>query len=136
MCNQILSPLEVHKILEVSSKPFPARLRLTLTKLSLPEKQAVYEWLGTQIDLERSLPEDQSTANSEGSASAIVESRTHDGKTFQFEKRRCGKASCKCAIGDLQDTGHGPYWYAYWKESGKLKSRYIGKRSPGADSSK
>ncbi|MBW4541079.1 MAG: hypothetical protein KME43_18360 [Myxacorys chilensis ATA2-1-KO14] len=117
----------------MSSKPFPARLRLTLAKLSLQEKQAVYEWLGTQIDVERSQLEDGSTADSEGSASAIVESRTQDGKTYQLEKRRCGKGSCKCAIGDLQETGHGPYWYAYWKESGKLKSRYIGRQSPWSD---
>lgn len=33
---------------------------------------------------------------------------------------RCGKASCtKCP--------HGPYWYAYWSEDGKRRSRYLGK---------
>ena len=33
---------------------------------------------------------------------------------------RCGKASCtRCP--------HGPYWYAYWWEEGKRRSRYLGK---------
>lgn len=33
---------------------------------------------------------------------------------------KCGKATCtRCP--------HGPYWYAYWWENGKRKSRYLGK---------
>lgn len=33
---------------------------------------------------------------------------------------RCGKDSCtRCP--------HGPYWYAYWREDGKRRSRYVGK---------
>jgi hypothetical protein len=33
---------------------------------------------------------------------------------------RCGKDSCtRCP--------HGPYWYAYWTEDGKRRSRYVGK---------
>ena len=33
---------------------------------------------------------------------------------------RCGKASCtRCP--------HGPYWYAYWTEDGRRRSRYLGK---------
>ncbi len=33
---------------------------------------------------------------------------------------RCGKATCTTCP-------HGPYWYAYWREDGKRKSRYIGR---------
>jgi len=33
---------------------------------------------------------------------------------------RCGKASCT-------SCPHGPYWYAYWTEEGRRRSRYIGK---------
>lgn len=33
---------------------------------------------------------------------------------------KCGKASCT-------SCPHGPYWYAYWWENGKRRSRYIGK---------
>ena len=33
---------------------------------------------------------------------------------------RCGKAACtRCP--------HGPYWYAYWTENGRRRSRYIGR---------
>ena len=33
---------------------------------------------------------------------------------------RCGKAECaKCP--------HGPYWYAYWTEDGRRRSRYVGR---------
>lgn len=33
---------------------------------------------------------------------------------------RCGKDSCtRCP--------HGPYWYAYWREDGRRRSRYVGK---------
>ena len=33
---------------------------------------------------------------------------------------RCGKDNCtRCP--------HGPYWYAYWTENGKRRSRYVGK---------
>lgn len=33
---------------------------------------------------------------------------------------KCGKSACtRCP--------HGPYWYAYWTESGRRRSRYIGR---------
>lgn len=44
--------------------------------------------------------------------------------TYQLERVKCGKPGCKkCSNG----TGHGPYWYAYWRENGRVKSKYIGK---------
>jgi hypothetical protein len=33
---------------------------------------------------------------------------------------KCGKTACT-------QCPHGPYWYAYWWESGKRRSRYVGK---------
>src|SRR5207249_2499036 len=43
--------------------------------------------------------------------------------TYRREEVRCGKANCtRCP--------HGPYWYAYWREGGRLRSRYIGKEPP------
>lgn len=43
--------------------------------------------------------------------------------TYRLEGVRCGKAGCaKCP--------HGPYWYAYWREEGKVRSRYIGRKLP------
>ncbi|HWE61610.1 MAG TPA: DUF6788 family protein, partial [Chloroflexota bacterium] len=48
--------------------------------------------------------------------------------TYTQQYRRCGKAACPlCAAGG---RGHGPYWYAYWREGGRTRSRYLGKRLP------
>ncbi len=43
--------------------------------------------------------------------------------TYRLQPVRCGKRGCtRCP--------HGPYWYAYWREEGRMKSRYIGKEPP------
>ena|SRR3989442_15903919 len=43
--------------------------------------------------------------------------------TYRQERVRCGRENCtRCP--------HGPYWYAYWREGGRLRSRYIGKEPP------
>jgi hypothetical protein len=47
--------------------------------------------------------------------------------TYQLQYRKCGKVSCStCRNGQ----GHGPYWYAYWREGSRLRSGYIGKVHP------
>jgi hypothetical protein len=47
--------------------------------------------------------------------------------TYQLQYRKCGKTSCStCRNGQ----GHGPYWYAYWREGSRLRSGYIGKVRP------
>ena len=52
--------------------------------------------------------------------------------TYQLQYRKCGKPSCgTCREGQ----GHGPYWYAYWREGSRLRSGYIGKVPPRAVSS-
>ncbi|MGH2687640.1 MAG: hypothetical protein ACRDKW_02365 [Actinomycetota bacterium] len=43
--------------------------------------------------------------------------------TYRQELVRCGKAGCR-------SCPHGPYWYAYWREDGRVRSRYIGRRLP------
>lgn len=49
--------------------------------------------------------------------------RSESKVTYRLEHVRCGRPGCtKCP--------HGPYWYAYWRERGKLRSRYIGKTLP------
>jgi hypothetical protein len=41
----------------------------------------------------------------------------------------CGKPRCqRCKRG----PSHGPYWYAYWKEGERLRSRYLGRTPTGA----
>jgi hypothetical protein len=45
------------------------------------------------------------------------------GATIREEHVKCGKPDCsRCK--------HGPYYYAYWKENGKLKKKYIGTYDP------
>ena len=40
--------------------------------------------------------------------------------TLRRQLVKCGKAACtRCP--------HGPYWYAYWREDGRRRSRYLGK---------
>jgi len=52
--------------------------------------------------------------------------------TYSQQYRRCGKPMCvRCATGG---TGHGPYWFAYWREGGRLRSRYLGKQAPAGAS--
>lgn len=54
------------------------------------------------------------------------EGEGRDNRTYRLVSIRCGKENCKCA----QGSGHGPYWYAFWSEQGKTKSKYIGKKRP------
>jgi hypothetical protein len=50
-------------------------------------------------------------------------SATRGKVTFRQERVRCGRKACtRCP--------HGPYWYAYWREDGRLRSRYVGKELP------
>lgn len=52
--------------------------------------------------------------------------------TYQLQYRKCGKPSCStCRDGQ----GHGPYWYAYWREGARLRSGYVGKTPPDEMSS-
>lgn len=49
---------------------------------------------------------------------------------YSQQYRRCGKAGCPTCM--PPGRGHGPYWYAYWWEQGRVRSRYLGKELPGA----
>src|SRR5579885_3469242 len=48
--------------------------------------------------------------------------------TYRLQYRRCGKPGCSaCGQGG---QGHGPYWYAYWSEGGRMRPCYLGKDLP------
>ncbi len=49
----------------------------------------------------------------------VLEERKTSTITYRLEKVSCGKGCRGCP--------HGPYWYGYWKEGGKTRSKYIGK---------
>jgi predicted ATPase/DNA-binding SARP family transcriptional activator len=47
--------------------------------------------------------------------------------TYSRQYRRCGRPNCAtCRDG----RGHGPYWYAVWREEGRLRHRYLGATLP------
>jgi Family of unknown function (DUF6788) len=49
--------------------------------------------------------------------------------TIRKEYTKCGNPHCyRCK--------HGPYYYGYWKENGKLKKKYIGMYDPREESKK
>ena len=37
--------------------------------------------------------------------------------------RKCGKAGCRCARGEL----HGPYFARFWRQGGRLRKAYVRK---------
>jgi hypothetical protein len=42
--------------------------------------------------------------------------------TYQLQYRKCGKPGCH----PCSNRGHGPYWYAYWRdEGGRVRSKHI-----------
>jgi hypothetical protein len=97
--------------------PLPKRLRQDLKELSPRELRELQGWL-TQLlhqqeRIEGRLPGKQGAAK-----------RRY---TYRREYVKCGKEGCTCAEG----KGHGPYWYAYWKEKGKLKKKYLGSTKAG-----
>jgi len=53
-------------------------------------------------------------------AADVVESGS---VTYRLESVKCGKEGCRTCP-------HGPYWYAYYREGDKLRSRYIGRELP------
>jgi len=52
----------------------------------------------------------------------VLEVRTGGSTTYRLERVSCGK-NCK-------GCPHGPYWYGYWREGKKTRSKYIGKSLP------
>jgi hypothetical protein len=97
------------------------RLRLRILKLSLEQKSALQDWLAEVIAQEQKQIESADIPTQPGRE--VVESRTSGKVTYRLEMVKCGKLACRCASGQL----HGPYWYAYQKQTGQLKSRYVGK---------
>jgi predicted ATPase/DNA-binding SARP family transcriptional activator len=48
--------------------------------------------------------------------------------THRRQYTRCNRAGCGACVSG--GKGHGPYWYAYWQEGGRLRSHYLGKQLP------
>jgi hypothetical protein len=87
-------------------------------RLTPEQKYRVERYIQTLLAEQPALPLFQKAGRQ------VVEQRQAKGVSYQLERIKCGKKNCKCAAGEF----HGPYWYAYWREGGKVKSRYIGKQ--------
>ena len=74
-------------------------------------------WLHELIEDRETPPEKQEKPGRE-----VIVRVIRGGGTYQLEMVRCGKSRCR-------SCPHGPYWYQYWKEGGRTKSKYIGKAS-------
>lgn len=93
------------------------------TEFSLPELRDLAARIAAMIDDREQPPEPKNNPNR-----AVVEERRTPTATLRLELVNCGKGACKACGG--RRPAHGPYWYAYWKENGRTKSRYIGKELP------
>jgi hypothetical protein len=58
----------------------------------------------------------------------VLDVQTTGSITYRLEKVSCGK-NCK-------GCPHGPYWYGYWREGGKTRSKYIGKNLKSTETTK
>lgn len=47
--------------------------------------------------------------------------------SYHQSYRKCGKSNCTTC---KEGQGHGPYWYARWREGSRTRSRYLGRTGP------
>lgn len=91
--------------------------------LNLADQRRLLAWLQRQVE-----DPDQTLAAAEFWQPPGVETaqavRRIGKSCFLLQGVKCGKPGCKCATGAL----HGPYWYEFWREGGKVRKRYHGKR--------
>jgi hypothetical protein len=110
------------------------KLRIAVHQLNLVQTRQLYAELGA-ILFQKSSADQQTESQIEpyvtlelvpAKGREVVETQRIGDRFYQLERIRCGKVGCKCAgkNGEL----HGPYWYAYWRDDGHLKTCYVGKR--------
>lgn len=100
-------------------QPSIDEVKKDILKLNKTTQQQLLTWL--EDLLSDPLPEPPSNPKRE-----VVERHYRASICYQLEKVICGKGNCKCANGKK----HGPYWYSYQWNAGRVVSKYIGKASP------
>jgi len=90
-------------------------IRRKVELLSTTDLKRFDEWIH-QVIADRDQPPEEEKRNGREVVARVI---TSSG-TMQLELVRCGKMQCK-------SCPHGPYWYRYWKEGGRTKSKYVGK---------
>jgi hypothetical protein len=101
--------------------PRVARIVASATRLTTPELRELAERIAAMIDDREKPVEPPINPNR-----VVVEERKTPTATLRRELVNCGKGACKSCGGGSRPS-HGPYWYAYWKEDGRTRSKYIGK---------
>lgn len=98
------------------------RVQQLIQQLPPDEQQELLSWLSQRLTKQEQQPDKQAQLISKPNRE-VVEQKKEGYITYQLERVKCGKKSCKCMRGKL----HGPYWYGYQRKNGKLQSWYIGK---------
>ena len=97
----------------------PIAIRNHLEHEDLPVLYEIRDLVAELISI-KEIPQSQpGKSRSQGVKREILEEKHSDSMTFRLERVSCGK-NCK-------GCPHGPYWYGYWREGGKTRSKYIGK---------
>lgn len=98
------------------------RVQQLIQQLPPHEQQVLLSWLSQLLTEKEQQLDNQAQFISKPNRE-VVEQKQEGHITYQLERVKCGKKSCKCMRGKL----HGPYWYGYQRKNGKLRSWYIGK---------
>ncbi|MCT7955716.1 hypothetical protein [Laspinema palackyanum] len=90
-------------------------IREQILPLSISEKRSLLIWL------QETIKDEEWTPPPVKSGRQVVGEPVKTSKGYRRQELvRCGKATCK-------SCPHGPYWYEYWSEGGKRRSKYVGK---------
>jgi hypothetical protein len=99
------------------------KLRTALFSLTLEQAKEFQQVLAEII---HTLESPRPPASQPRKGREVVEVVHRGNRLYQRELIKCGKLGCKCAVAN--GKLHGSYWYAYWREDGILKSKYVGKQ--------
>ncbi|AFY80175.1 hypothetical protein [Oscillatoria acuminata] len=90
-------------------------IRQQILPMSISEKRSLLIWL------QETIKDEEWTPPPVKSGRQVVGEPVKTSKGYRRQELvRCGKATCK-------SCPHGPYWYEYWSEGGKRRSKYLGK---------
>lgn len=90
-------------------------VREQIIPLSLSEKRSLLIWL------QETIKDEEWTPPPVKSGRQVVGEPVKTSRGYRRQELvRCGKPTCKTCP-------HGPYWYEYWSEGGKRRSKYVGK---------
>ena len=97
----------------------PKAVKDLLKEEDLSTLYEIRDLLADMISMKEAPPCQIGPSGKQGSKREVIDERRSEAMTFRLERVSCGK-NCK-------GCPHGPYWYAYWREGGKTRSKYIGK---------